>query len=430
MASAASLYEQLKKKEASKPGQFTYSAAKPVYSFNQKKPTYTYDDTQLKEYYDKLLNREDFSFDINGNALFNQYKDFYQKQGQLAMMDTIGQASAMTGGYGNSYATSAGQQAYQQNLDQLNQIVPELYQLALQQYQMEGDQLYNAYGVLVDDRDFAYNKYLGEMDIWQGDRDFAYTKYRGDMEDYYTNRDFAYGQYRDSVADYYTDRDYLYGKYTDQRGYEYQQERDKVADQQWQQEYNLQVQEFAETVRQFNMEYELSEKEFEEMCRQFALEYDLDVKQFEEDVRQYNSTMAYNKEQADIANSQWEKQYAYNTKKAEDETETEAAYQSFLDQMSTLLGGSETADYYYSNGKLVKVTPSGQGDETPNLSTYEEAAAYLKQKGASTGDGGLMTKGEWLRRKANGSTADEVKYSSYSEYLNAFVSWRLANPTS
>lgn len=297
MASAASLYEQLKKKEASKPGQFTYSAAKPVYSFKQKKPTYTYDDTQLKEYYDKLLNREDFSFDINGNALFNQYKDFYQKQGQLAMMDTIGQASAMTGGYGNSYATSAGQQAYQQNLDQLNQIVPELYQLALQQYQMEGDQLYNAYGVLADDRDFAYNKYLGEMDIWQGDRDFAYTQYRGDMEDYYTNRDFAYGQYRDSVADYYTDRDYLYGKYSDQRGYEYQQERDRVADKQWQQEYNLKVQEFSETVRQFNMEYELSEKEFEEMCRQFALEYDLDVKQFEEDVRQYNSTMAFNEKQ-------------------------------------------------------------------------------------------------------------------------------------
>lgn len=300
MASSTNLYQKLQKhEEKNKPGKFTYNSKKPTYSFKEQKPTYNYDDSKMKQYYDKLLNRKDFSFDINGNALFNQYKDFYQKQGNLAMMDTIGQASAYTGGYGNSYATSAGQQAYQQNLDKLNEVVPELYQMALQQYQMEGDNLQSIYGILADDRDFAYNKYLGDVSAWQNNRDFAYQKYRGDTEDYYTDKNFAYGQYRDKVSDYQADRDYLYGQYADQRDYEHTLERDKVADKQWQQEYNMRVKEFSESVRQFNLEYDLSEKEFDEMCRQFAAEYDLDVKQFEEDVRQYNETMSFNRQQAD-----------------------------------------------------------------------------------------------------------------------------------
>lgn len=312
MASSISLEKKLKEQEANKPKTFTYNKQKPVYSFTEKKPVYSYDDTALKSYYDKLMSRKDFSFDINGNALFNQYRDFYQKQGQMAMMDTMGQASALTGGYGNSYAASAGQQAYQQNLDQLNAVVPELYQLALQQYQLEGDNLQNMYGILADDRDFAYNKYLGDVDIWQGNRDFAYQKYRGDTEDYYTDKGFAYDQYRDSVADWQTDRDFLYGQYVDQRDYEHTLERDKVADRQWQQEYGLKVQQFAEEVRQFERQYDLSEREFEEMCRQFALEYDLDERQLAEDVRQYNSTMAFNEQQAAIENSQWQQEYAYD----------------------------------------------------------------------------------------------------------------------
>lgn len=63
------------------------------------------------------------------------------------------------------------------------------------------------------------------------------------------------------------------------------------------------------------------------------------------------------------------------------------------------------------------------------FSTYEEAAAYMKKIGAITGgDGGLMTRSEWARRKSAGSTAAEAQYSSYSEYLTNFVAWRKANP--
>ena len=117
---------------------------------------------QLDAILNKILNREEFSYDLNGDALYQQYKDKYIKQGKMAMGDAIGQASAMTGGYGNSYAQSVGQQAYQAQLDNLNDIVPELYQMALDKYNQEGQDMLNQYGMLSDDYNRAYGRYTDD----------------------------------------------------------------------------------------------------------------------------------------------------------------------------------------------------------------------------------------------------------------------------
>ena len=52
----------------------------------------------------------------------------------------------------------------------------------------------------------------------------------------------------------------------------------------------------------------------------------------------------------------------------------------------------------------------------------------MRSLGVAQGDGGLMTKTEWQRRKASGSKSAEAAYSSYTEYINAFVEYRKANP--
>ena len=153
--------------------------------------------SQLNDVMGKILNREKFNYDLNGDALYQQYKDQYTNQGKMAMMDTMGQASAMTGGYGNSYAQNVGQQAYQGYLQQLNNKIPELYNLALSKYQMEGDDLSRQYSML------------------------------GTQE----NQD--YGRYRDAVSDYNTElsrlqnaydneRSFDYGQFVDDRNYQYQ----------------------------------------------------------------------------------------------------------------------------------------------------------------------------------------------------------------
>lgn len=154
---------------------------------------------------DKILNREDFSYDLNGDALYQQYKDKHIQQGKMAMQDTMGQAAALTGGYGNSYASTAGNQAYQAHLNNLNDIIPELQQMAYDRYRQEGQDLYNQYGLLSDDRatqygewSDAYNRAIANRDYTQGVYDSERTYDYGVWGD---GRDFAYGQHRDSVGD-------------------------------------------------------------------------------------------------------------------------------------------------------------------------------------------------------------------------------------
>lgn len=145
---------------------------------------------------DAILNRKKFSYDLNGDALYQQYKDNYINQGKMAMMDTMGQAAAMTGGYGNSYAATVGNQAYQASLQNLNNIVPQLYQLALDSYNAEGDRLNNNLNVLGSDRqaqETSYNnKYNADLTRRSADRDYYNTTYNNE-------RTFDYNNQRDTV---------------------------------------------------------------------------------------------------------------------------------------------------------------------------------------------------------------------------------------
>ena len=191
---------------------------------------------QLNDTLQQILNREKFSYDLNADALYQQYKDQRTTQGKMAMMDTMGQAQAMTGGYGNSYAQSVGQQAYQGYLQQLNDKIPELYQLALNKYQMEGDALTDQYALLAQQEQQDYGRYRDQMGDWQTERDFLASRYD-------TERDYDYSKWADG-------RDFAYSQFADDRAYDYQVDRDKTTDEQWQKE-------FDEAKRQFDLQYAL-----------------------------------------------------------------------------------------------------------------------------------------------------------------------------
>ena len=89
----------------------------------------------------KLDSRPGFQYDLQGDALYRQYQQQYQKQGKAAMEDTVGTAAGLTGGYGSSYATTAGSQAYQAYLSKMQDVVPSLYAAAYSRYQDEGSAL-------------------------------------------------------------------------------------------------------------------------------------------------------------------------------------------------------------------------------------------------------------------------------------------------
>lgn len=146
---------------------------------------------QMNDLYGQIMNRDPFKYNLNEDMLYQQYKDQYQQMGQQAMMDTMGQAAALSGGYGSSYASTAGNQAYQQYLTQLNNMVPELYDRAYGRYTQEGADLMNKYNLAQQAEQSDYSRWQDEYSRWEGDRTFAQNQYN-----MLYNQD--YGQYSDN----------------------------------------------------------------------------------------------------------------------------------------------------------------------------------------------------------------------------------------
>lgn len=153
--------DQEKKNQSVEAGQWTQAA-----------PYQSQWDDQMKNLMGQINDRPAFQYDVNADALWNQYKDQYLHQGKMAMMDTMGQAAAMTGGYGNSYAQTAGQQMYQGYLQGMNDRLPDFYQMAANRYALEGDQLMNRYGLMADQEDRDYSRWQ-----WQTEWDENVQRY-------------------------------------------------------------------------------------------------------------------------------------------------------------------------------------------------------------------------------------------------------------
>lgn len=127
-------------------------------------PSYTpkYDE-EIDNLLNQLLNREKFSYNADLDPLYQQYKDIYTKQGQLAMEDTMGQAAALTGGFGSTYSQAVGQQQYNAYLQKVGEMLPEFYDRAYTQYADEGAQLRNLYDMYINRDAVDYQRYQGDV---------------------------------------------------------------------------------------------------------------------------------------------------------------------------------------------------------------------------------------------------------------------------
>ncbi len=199
-------------------------------------PTYAGSfDQELQSLYDKIVNRDKFSYNINEDALYQQYADQYMLKGQMAMLDSMGQAAALTGGYGSSYGQAVGQQAYQSYLQQLNAVVPELYGMALEQYNQEGDNLLDQYAMVGEMADTEYSRYIDALNqYWQNLQflhDQASEAYDQGFNNWYTAQQLGYQADRDNIADE-----------------QWQKEFD-FANEQWQKEYDFALRQYEDSLK-------------------------------------------------------------------------------------------------------------------------------------------------------------------------------------
>lgn len=213
---------QLKSLEASKPGDFAESDALSAERNNlsqiekqwaEKYPDGyqgKYDD-KISELIDRLSQNEKFSYDFATDPVFNSIKDQYQRNAMLGMREAMGAAAGLTGGYGNSNAQMAGQQAYQQSISEMTDIIPELADSSLARWQANRGALTdNLYAVMsADQQDFS--KYQAEYEQWATDRDYFANKIANmrddEFEEYYAklqawqaDRAFYSGEKQQAIA--------------------------------------------------------------------------------------------------------------------------------------------------------------------------------------------------------------------------------------
>lgn len=365
--------------------------------------------SQLDALMGQIMNRDKFSYNMNEDALYQQYKDKYIQQGKLAMADTMGQASAMTGGYGSSYAQSVGQQAYQGQLNNLNDILPELYQMALDKYTREGQELYNQYGMVADRENTDYGRYRDTVSDYLTERDYLTGRYDSerdyDYSKYVDDRNFAYGQYSDDrnldYEKYINDLNFRYGQYSDDRNLAYSQ---------------------YESDRAFGYDQYINDRNYE--YGKWADERDFDYSKYIADRNlaydKYSTdkNLSYEEYRNGIADDQWKKEYDLKKDAAAD---SKKSYSGTTETGKTFNNGGLTDGQVKelqaalgidADGKYGEESKEAAGGRTAMEAWEAYQAGKLGDKAPDEPDYSEWTAFDWegyfagIRNDKNGSVAE------------------------
>ena len=114
----------------------------------------------------------------------------------------MGQAAGLTGGYGNSYAAAAGNQAYQQQLGQLAALAPQFYTAKANEYAQAGQQMMNTLSAFQGQEATKYGQYQDSVGNY-----YTGLGYKQNEYDMLSGQDLS--QYQTGLGQYNTDREYL-----------------------------------------------------------------------------------------------------------------------------------------------------------------------------------------------------------------------------
>lgn len=200
------------------------------YSYSEAKPTYTnrYDPT-IQDLLNQIVNREDFSYDAETDPLYSQYRKQYTREGQRATADALGTAAAASGGIASSYAATAAEQAGDYYASKMTDKIPELYQLAYNQYMNDHSMKLSDLGAVQGAEQSDYQKYLNELSQYNTDRSFDYGVWSDakqlraqDLQSAMALEQMDYSKYLDQLNQYNTDRSFGYGQHLDEVGWQSQ----------------------------------------------------------------------------------------------------------------------------------------------------------------------------------------------------------------
>lgn len=357
---------------------------------------------QINDMMGQIQNRDKFAYDVDADPLFQQALASAMGSGKTAMQDTMGQAAALTGGYGSSYGTTAANQAYNSFIQDAYNNLPQYYQLALEAYEMEGQEMYDQLAMLnsADAQEYErmYNSwnanfnntmqmYQNEYSAWQDSVQNAYNSANMQLQEHGQLYDQAYNTYsavQNSAQQAYQNE---YNAWLDsiQNAFNSANMQLQEHSQLYEQAYNTYsaTQENANTL--YAQEYQ---KWADEVANAFSYAGMLNAdywntEEFNESVRQYNESLAQNQ-------AQFEQEMAYkNAALAQDNAQfyaslaskgsgsdsglseaTETQNKKALEAYNT--GGMDALNQYL-NSLQSSVDKDAIADYVGNYGTYDTA---------------------------------------------------------
>ena len=306
---------------------------------------------QLNQIMSEYSNRDKFSYNADSDPLFQQALASAMKSGSRAMSDTMGQAAALTGGYGSSYATSAGANAYNQFIDEAYDNLPAYYQIAMDAYNQEGQSMLNQYNMLsqADSNEYnrlynAYNAnfnnaqtmYGNEYQTWADSVNNAYNYANMQNNDYWNTmnydegirqyeQNFGYQQYQDQLSQSNWQNNFNYQQYADQlnqnnadRDFAFNQYQTELDQNRWQNEFGYG--QYIDQLNQSNADRDFAYNDYLTQLGQYNTnrDYDFNVSEanreqsnIDKEFENWNKEFDYGKEQDAIANNQWQQTFDY-----------------------------------------------------------------------------------------------------------------------
>ena len=253
---------------------------------------------KIDSLYNKIMGKDEFSYNAEDDPLYKIYKQLYQKAGEDAYDRALVKNSFRTGGIAGSSAVAAATQAQAYYNTQLANKIPELYDRAYQKYwdEIKGDM--SAIASLEKSDAADYEKYSDTLDEY-----YANRKYYDDADNAEIDR--AYNAQRDEIADSQWQSEY--DNMIEQ--FNYDKMRDEIADSQWQSEFDYNRARDAEKDQQWQTEFEYNKARDAVKDAQWQKSYNLSAAKKASSGSSKSSSSSRQTQRDAIKNEQWEKQY-------------------------------------------------------------------------------------------------------------------------
>ena len=132
---------------------------------------------QIDNVMGKLDDLGGYDYDPAADTAYQQYKSEYTQKAKLANQNAQASASALTGGYGSSYGTQAGQNAYTTTMNNLDNVLNSLQDQSRSEYTAKRTGLESRLSGLQNAEQQDYQNYQKDMANWMDGLQYRQNEY-------------------------------------------------------------------------------------------------------------------------------------------------------------------------------------------------------------------------------------------------------------